>query len=113
MARTRDQHGAHLCSYPRYRQCLNFSGKSLISTYWPSPTTPPTWEVKWSVAEVFLVQFAMREVRSIVDSPDTGETIPLPTVIVIKPRADVTAPQPPGNTIWMEKVPEKGVCYEY
>lgn len=47
------------------------------------------------------------------DSPDTGEIIPLPTVILIKPHADVTAPQPPGNTIWMEKVPEKGVCYEY
>lgn len=47
------------------------------------------------------------------DSPDTGETIPLLTVFLIKPHADVTAPQPPGNRIRRETVPEKGVNYEY
>lgn len=29
--RTRDQHGAHLCSHPCYRQCLKFSGSCLMA----------------------------------------------------------------------------------
>lgn len=33
MERTRDQHGAHLCSHPPYRQCLNFSVSFLMSIH--------------------------------------------------------------------------------
>lgn len=31
--RTRDQHGAHLCPHPRYRQCLKFSGSFLMAVH--------------------------------------------------------------------------------
>lgn len=33
MERTRGQRGAHLCSHPRYRHCLKFSGSFLMAAH--------------------------------------------------------------------------------
>lgn len=113
MERTRDQHGAHLCSHPPYRQCLNFSVSFLMSIHLTCFNHSTQLEVKRQSLSVCLHIVAIRVFLMLfVDgfSWHKWKKVPFPTVFsLIRPHAHVTVLWLPENKMRRERVRENGV----